>query len=181
MNTPNKTNDGDEPNIETILGVCLAGGMVLAIQQSKSWVGYSNIGFPEILLHVGFLGALLGSTLILVVSAAVSWILIRVISRQKTFASWAAFIAPICLAWVMFSGSETLHARLKTQGTENSMNSPDVPAAQGEPQTKPTEPITEPRQYSPPRSTESKPQLSDSERQSCLDLLPPEDQIKCFQ
>lgn len=32
-----------------------------------------------------------------------------------------------------------------------------------------------------PRPVETKAQFSDAERQSCLDLLPPEQQVKCFQ
>ena len=115
-----KSNFYDKPNIQTILGICLAGGMILAILQSKNWVGFSKISFPELLMHLGFWGALLGNTLILVVSAAVSWVFIRVILRQKTLALWAAFIVPIIVTWIIVLGTEILHSPLKTQGAESS-------------------------------------------------------------
>jgi len=40
---------------------------------------------------------------------------------------------------------------------------------------------TESKRYVPKSPIDSKAQLSDAERQSCLDLLPPEQQVRCFQ
>lgn len=153
----------------------------------------------QLLLNVGFLGALLGTTLILVFAAAVIWIFVRLIFRQKDYAAWAALIAPICATWIIYSGAHLLQGSLKSQETGAAMSQLDIQrrqteqqinpnenpwaiqSKQTEQQISPTAPVIKSKLDFPKIPGETKPQLTDSERRSCFELLPPDTQMKCFQ
>lgn len=100
------------PNVLTIVGLCVAGGWLIALQNSKnSATDYYKLDFWQLLFDPGFLGMAIAPALVFVVTAAISWALSRLVIRTKAFASWAALIGPAFMFLMLHAGGEIGQSR----------------------------------------------------------------------